>query len=57
LKKISTKSLFTYFIEEDPGRGSVDIKKEFNVNSLDFFPCIFMDVMGGKITVNLKEEH
>jgi hypothetical protein len=36
-----------------------DIKKEYNVNSFDFFffSVFLMDVMGGKITVNLKELH
>jgi len=45
--------------EEGPGHGLEDIKKECNVN---FFYCFFfsvflMDVMGGKITMNLKELH
>jgi len=46
------------FVEEGPGRGSEDIKKECNVNSFDFFFfCFFlMDVMGGKITINLKKK-
>jgi hypothetical protein len=48
-----------YFVEEGPGRGSEDIKKECNVNCFDifFFSVFLMDVMGGKITVNLKELH
>ena len=48
-----------YFVEEGPGRGSEDIKKECNVNCFDFsFSSIFlMDVMGGKIKINLKELH
>jgi len=46
-----------YFVEEGPGRGSEDIKKECNVNSFDFFffSVFLMDVMGGKITINLKD--
>jgi hypothetical protein len=48
-----------YFAEEGPGRGSEDIKKECNVNCFDFFffSVFLMDVMGGKITANLKELH
>jgi hypothetical protein len=48
-----------YFAEEGPGRGSEDIKTECNVNCFDFFffSVFLMDVMGGKITVNLKELH
>jgi len=48
-----------YFVEEGPSRGSEDIKKECNVNSSDFFffSVFLMDVMGGKITINLKELH
>jgi len=46
-----------YFPEEGPGRGSEDIKKERNVNCCDFFffYVFLMDVIGGKITINLKE--
>ena len=45
-----------YFVEEGPGRGSEDIKKECDVSCFDFFffSVFCMDVMGGKITVNLK---
>jgi len=48
-----------YFAEEGPGRGSEDIKTECNVNCFDifFFSVFLMDVMGGKITINLKELH
>jgi hypothetical protein len=48
-----------YFVEEGPGRGSEDIKKEFNVNRFDvfLFSIFLMDIMGGKITINLKELH
>jgi len=48
-----------YFVEEGSGCGSEDIKKECNVNCFDLylFSVFFMDVMGGKITVNLKELH
>jgi len=46
-----------YFVEEGPGRGSEDVTKECNVNWFDFFffSVFFMHVMGGKITINLKE--
>ena len=45
------------FVEEVPGRGSEDIKKECNINCFDFFffSVFLMDVMGGKITINFKE--
>jgi hypothetical protein len=48
-----------YFVEEGPGRGSEDIKKECNVNCFDFFffSVFLMNVMGGKITINLIELH
>jgi len=48
-----------YFVEEDPGRGSEDTKKEFNVNRFDFFffSVFLMDVMCGKITITFKEMH
>jgi len=48
-----------YFAEEGPGRRSEDIKTECNVNCFDciFFSVFLMDVMGGKITVTLKELH
>ena len=47
------------FVEEGPGRGSEDNKKECNVNCSDFFffSVSLMDVMGGKITINLEELH
>jgi len=48
-----------YFVEEGPGRGSEDNKKECNANCFDyfFFSVFLMDVMGAKITLNLKEVH
>jgi len=48
-----------YFVEEDPSRGSEDIKKECKINCFDFFffSLFLMDFMGGKITINLKELH
>ena len=48
-----------YFVEEGPGRGSEDIKKEYNVNCFDsfLFSLFLMDVMVGKFTVNLTELH
>jgi len=56
LKKKINKIIF-YFVEEGPGRGSQDIKKKCNVNYFDFFffSVFLMDVMGGKITMNLTE--
>jgi len=30
------QSIIFYFVEEGPGRGSEDIKKECNVNCFDF---------------------
>jgi hypothetical protein len=58
LKKIINQTT-SYFVEEGIGRGSEDIKKEINVNCFDFFffSILLMDVMGGKITTNLKELH
>jgi len=58
LKKNINQIAF-YFVEESPGRDSEDVKKECNVNSFDFFffYVFLMDVVGGKITVNLKELH
>jgi len=49
----------SYFVEEGPGRGSEDIKKECNVNCFDFFffSVFLVDIMGGKITINSKELH
>jgi hypothetical protein len=46
-----------YFAEEGPGRASEDVKTECNVNCLDFFffSVFLIDVMSGKITINLKE--
>ena len=48
-----------YFVEEGPGRGSEDIKKERNISCFDFFlfSVFLMDVMGEKITINLIELH
>jgi len=58
LKKNISQISF-YFAEEGPGRGSEDIRKECNVNCFDFFffSVFLMEVMGGKITINLKELH
>jgi len=58
-KKKCISQITFCFVEEFPGRSSEDIKKECNVNCFDFFffPVFLMDVMGGKITVNLKELH
>jgi hypothetical protein len=48
-----------YSAEEGPGRGSEDIKTECDISCFDFFffSVFFMDVMCGKITINLKELH
>jgi len=53
------KKITFYFVEEGPGRGSEDIKKEYNVNWFDFFfvSVFLMDVMGRKIRINSKELH
>jgi len=58
LKKNINQITF-YFAEEGPGSGSEDIKKECNVNCFDFcfFSVFLTNIMGGKITVNLKELH
>jgi len=42
-------------VAEGPGRGSEDVKKECDVNVFYFFffTVIFMEVMGGKITINI----
>jgi len=58
LKK-NIKQIALNIVEEGPGRGSEDIKKECNVNCFDFFffSVFFMDVMIGKITIDLKELH
>jgi len=59
LKKIYINQITFYFVEEGPGRGAEDIKKECNVNCSDFssFLSFRSTVMGGKITINLKELH
>jgi hypothetical protein len=48
-----------HFAKKVPGRGSEDIKTECDVNCFDsfFFSVFFMDVVSGKITINLKEMH
>jgi len=58
LKKNINQITF-YFVEEGPDRGSEDSNKECNVNCFYFFffSISLMDVMGGKITINLKELH
>jgi len=45
--------------KKGPGRGSEDNNKEGNIDCFDFlFSSLFMmDVMAGKITINLKELH
>ena len=51
------KQITFYSAEQGSGRGSEDIKKECNVSCFDifFFSVYLMDVMGGKITISLKE--
>jgi len=57
MKKYINQITF-YFVEEGSGRGSEDIKKECKFNCFDvFFSVFLMAVMGGKITINLKELH
>jgi hypothetical protein len=58
LKKYVNQITFN-FVEEGPGSGSEDIKKECNVYCFDFFffSVFLMDVMDRKITINLKELH
>jgi hypothetical protein len=46
-----------YFVEEGPGRASGNIKKERNCFNFFFFSVFLMDIMRGKITINLKELH
>jgi hypothetical protein len=43
-------------LKKAQARGSEDFKKECNVNCFDF-SVFLVDVMGGKITINLKELH
>jgi len=52
VKKIS----IFFFVEEGQGCDSEDIKNECNVNCL-IFSVFLMDIMGGKITINLQELH
>jgi len=57
---LKTISEITFnFVEEGPGRGSEDIKKGCNVNCFDFvFSSVsLVDVMCGKITINIEELH
>jgi len=53
------KSIKSLFILLKKAQASEDTKKECNVNSSDFFffSVFLMDVMGGKIAINLKELH
>jgi hypothetical protein len=52
LKKNSNQITF-HFVEEGPGRGSEDIKKECNVNCLGLF-FFFDGRHGWKNHINLK---
>jgi len=52
LKKNINQITF-YFVEEGPGRGSEDIKKDSNVNCFDFF-CLFDGHQGWKNHSQLK---
>jgi len=53
------QSNYFCFVEEGPGHGSEDIKKECNLKCFEyfFFSLFLMDVMVGKTTTNLKELH
>jgi len=55
----SINKITFYFVEEGLDLGSEDIKKECNVNCFDifFFYVFLMDVMCGKITINLIKPH
>jgi len=57
LKKYQSNNFI--FCWKGPGRGSEHIEKESNVKCFDFFFffVFLMDVMVGKITINLKEPH
>jgi len=57
--KKSINQITFYFVEEDPDRGSEDIKKECNVNCFDFFffSVFLVGVTDRKITTNSKELH
>jgi len=52
LKK-NINQITLYFVEEGPGRGSEDIKKECNVKRFNFF-CFWWASWVEKITFNLK---
>jgi hypothetical protein len=56
-KKKNINQISFDFVEEDPGYGSGDVKKEYNFSCFDFFffSVFLMDIMGGKTTINLKE--
>ena len=45
-----------YIVEEGPGHGSEDIKKECNISCFDFFflSVVLLDIMGGKITITIS---
>jgi len=47
------------FAEKAPGRGSEDIRGEYDVSCFDFFffSVFLMEVVGGKITINSKDPH
>ena len=53
------KQITFYCVQEGWGHGSEDIKTERNVKcfGIFFFSVFLMDVMGGKITINVKELH
>jgi len=57
LKKNINQITF-YFVEEGPGRGSEDIKKECNINCFDFFffSVFFDGCLGWKNHNQLKKE-
>jgi hypothetical protein len=49
----------TFYFVEGPGHCSGDIKRECNANCSDFFffSVLMVDIMCGKITINLIELH
>ena len=56
IEKKNINQIAFHFAEGRAGRGSEDIQTECDVNCFGFFffSVFLMDVMSGKITVNLK---
>ena len=53
------KQITFHSVEEGPCRAAEYTEKECNVNCFDFFffSVFLMEVMSGKITIDLKELH